>query len=123
MSDAEVLPGRHPVLEIAEFDTELVVYDPRVHKVHHVKDLAALVLDACNGATTRAALVEELADGLGAAQAEVEEVVDSVLEALAGQGLLEGTKPPEDPPPCLGCGGEAHVHERRFRWLRGGARR
>ena len=54
------MPVRHPALEVAEFEVELVVFDPRVNRVHHLRDLGAAVFDACDGVTPMADLVAEI---------------------------------------------------------------
>ena len=97
------MPLPHPELEIAEFDTELVVLDPRVDRVHHVVGLIAVVFDACDGTTTVEQLAAELADALAISPADADGQVRAALGVLGGNGLLEGTDPPEEPPPCLGC--------------------
>lgn len=92
-----VLPRRHPDIEVAEFDTEFVVFDPSVGQVHRIAGLEAAVFDACDGVTTVDALVDEL-------ELEGPAEVTSSLERFRQLGLLEGTVA-EPPPPCYGCQG------------------
>lgn len=100
----EVMPARHPTLEIAEFETEFVVFDPRSDRVHLLEGLDAVVFDACDGASAPAGLVTDLVEiaGLDADQAEAA-VARSLVE-LVVLGLLAGTEH-QGPPPCVGCGG------------------
>ncbi len=121
MSDVAVMPARHPELEVAEFDAELVVFDPRVNQVHLVEGLAAVLLASCDGATPRSEVVGDLVELLGLEAAAAAGEVDVTLATFAGLGLLEGTEPPVPPPPCLGCG-EAAPTRRRRRRRRGGDR-
>lgn len=99
----DILPRRHPVLEVAEFPVEQVVFDPRSNRVHHVRDLAAVVFDACDGVTSVAALAEEIAEATAGDHEAIVGNVRLVLQAFAVEGLLEGTEPEPAPPPCLGC--------------------
>ncbi len=100
----DVLPARHAHLEIAEFGTELVVYDPQVHMVHLLSGFQALLFDACDGSTATEALVAEFVEaGVG----DREQVLDALRIAfidLVTLALLVDHEPP-DGPPCLGCFG------------------
>ena len=101
------MPSRHPALEVAEFEVELVVFDPRVNRVHHLRDLGAAVFDACDGVTPMADLVAEIVEVAGASEQDATEAVQAVLASLTAEGMLEGAEPPAPAPPCLGCGGGA----------------
>lgn len=100
----DVLPQRHAHLEIAEFGTELVVYDPQVHMVHLLSGFQALLFDACDGATATEVLVDEFVEaGVG----DREQVLDALRIAfidLVTLALLADHEPP-DGPPCIGCFG------------------
>jgi hypothetical protein len=103
----EVLPARHPDLEVAEFETEFVVFDAANRMVHHLEGVQALVFDACDGMTSAESIGGELAAaGLGGRFADA-------FSELVALGLLEGTTPVE-PPPCLGCGNPTSKSRRRF---------
>jgi len=112
------MPSRHPALEVAEFEVELVVFDPRVNRVHHLRDLGAAVFDACDGVTPVADLVAEIVEVAGATEQDAVEAVDAVLASLAAEGMLEGAEPPAPPPPCLGCGGGVAARPAKPRWWR-----
>lgn len=94
----DVLPARHPDLEVAEFDTEYVIFDPRCSEVHLIEGVTAIVFDACDGSTPLADLVEEFSDVLGIDASVVRIQVAEALVALASVGALEGTTPTERPP-------------------------
>lgn len=103
MTATHLLPQRHPELEVAEFEIECVVFDPRVNRVHHLRELAAIVFDACDGATETASLVAELCEVLGLQAADATAAIDASLASFHEAGLLVGSEPPPEPPPCLGC--------------------
>ena len=49
----DVMPARHPGLEIAEFDSALVVFDADANQVHLLQQVHALVFDSCPGGLWR----------------------------------------------------------------------
>jgi PqqD family protein of HPr-rel-A system len=110
----QVMPARNPAVEVAEFETELVVFDPRSDQVHLLEGLSAVVFDACDGESPPAALVADLVDvgGVDADQAQV--LIARTLVELAVLGLLAGTEY-EAPPPCTGCGGAPAARRARRR--------
>jgi hypothetical protein len=64
------MPARRADLEIADFDTELVVLDPVRHQTHHLDTPLAIVFDACDGRTSRASVAAEIA---AAADVDIDE--------------------------------------------------
>ncbi|MGB8861925.1 MAG: PqqD family protein [Ilumatobacteraceae bacterium] len=108
MSERPPLPRRSESVEVAEFDAEFVVFDPRVNRVHHVRELGAVVWDACDGRTDLEQLITEMRDVLGAEPEHLRAEVSSAVALFEAEGLLEGSEPPEEPPPCLGCGNGQH---------------
>lgn len=122
MNAAALLPARHPRLEVAGFEVECVVFDPLVNRVHHLRELAAVVFDACDGTTTTASLVDELCEVLEVEPAAAQAAIESALESLREAGLLVGSEPPPDPPPCIGCGGDEPTPRPRRGFLRRRAR-
>ncbi len=101
---AEVMPLRDLQLEIAEFGDTTVVYDHRTNSVHLLEALAAVLFDACDGATVRSVLAEEISAALAQPAATVAEQIDVTVANFAGLGLLDGFEPTVEPP-CLGCSG------------------
>lgn len=114
-----VLPRRHPAVEVAEFETEIVVLEPRTEQVHLLGPLASLVFDACDGSTTVDELVAEIADWTSDDRASIEAAVATTLRELGGLGMLEGIEP-APPPPCVGCSRPAEIAAPRGRsfWRR-----
>lgn len=108
----DVLPRRHPDIEVAEFGAEFVVLAPDAKQMHRLRGFTAVVFDGCDGSTRLGELVEEVVGaGLGDTDSCTNEV-QRVLRELADLGLLEGTSPAK-PPPCLDCG--QPVKRRRWR--------
>jgi len=94
----DVLPLRHADLEVAGFDDEFVVFDPRCSEVHVVSNVTAVVFDACDGKSSRADLIRDLVDVAGLGRSDATRAVDESLAALARRGLLVGTTPEGRPP-------------------------
>lgn len=113
----DVLPARHPEVDVAEFDGVLVTFDARSNQVHMFADVVALVFDACDGITPTATLIGELTRAGFGSEEEVCALVDELLLRLADMGLLEGTEP-RRPPPCIGWGGAAAMSKRQRRLVR-----
>jgi hypothetical protein len=113
----EVLPDRNSDVEVAAFDTEFVVFDPRNRMAHRLEGQHALVFDACDGSTRTAALLAELHEAGAGDVDEVRAMLTERLAELADLGLLVGTDAPP-PPPCLGCGGARTEPRRRRRFGR-----
>jgi hypothetical protein len=94
----DLLPRRHDELEVAEFDGEFVVFDPRCMDVHLIGNLTAVVFDACDGRSRRSDLISDLVDVVGLDGAAAERAVTDSLDALAQRGLIAGTTPERRPP-------------------------
>ena len=109
----DVLPARHPDVDVAEFETVWVVFDSRVEQVHVLSGAGAMVFDACDGVTRSSVVVDEMVDGGFGSTDEARRVVDGVLQELACLGLLEGSEPTSTPP-CLGCAGTVAPRRRRL---------
>lgn len=100
----ERLPGRRDHLEVAEFDSEFVVFDAATSSVHLIGGVPAVVFDACDGETTVESLIGEFAEcGLGTREEAVTAILDAYI-SLIGLAVLDGVDP-ADGPPCLGCFG------------------
>jgi hypothetical protein len=85
-------------LLIQEVGDELVLYDQRRHRAHHLNRTAALVWQSCLGESTVAQLARQLRDELGGSAAEA--MVWQALERLGKAHLL--TEPVRRP---AGAGG------------------
>lgn len=109
------MPARHPGLAVAEFDAEMVVFDPRMNQVHLVAGLPAVLLASCDGTTARSTVVGDLVELLDMDDVAASAIVDETLGAFASLGLLQGTQPPGPPPPCLDCGDAEPKRRRRRR--------
>ncbi len=92
------LPRRHAEVDVAAFDMAYVVFDPRCMQVHLVDGFGAVVFDACDGDTTRSALLAEVCEVTGWDAPTAATEVDRALGQLITLGLLEGTAAQERPP-------------------------
>jgi Coenzyme PQQ synthesis protein D (PqqD) len=118
-----VLPARHEATEVAEFETELVVFEVRSGQVHLLGPLASLVFDSCDGTTTIESLVQEIGAWSDDDAATIAAAVGATLTDLTRLGLLAGTEAAVAPP-CVGCGRTSVMPERDRRqwpWARGRA--
>lgn len=84
----EVLPKHRKELEVAEFDTELVVLATGSNRAHHLQGLAAIVFDACDGRTRSDRLVGEVAEAMGIDDAEARAQVTDLWRTFVRIGLL-----------------------------------
>ena len=91
------LPARRAGLEIAEFDTEFVVWDPKWKMVHHLEGVAAILFDACDGSTHSAELLAEIAEATGVTLAAVTDEVTTVWQMFNRRDLLAAPEPAELP--------------------------
>lgn len=85
---AAVLPQVAEGLEVADFETELVVLVPQRRMVHLLEPDAALVFDSCRRGDSTEVLVAELAEASGREPADVAAWVDGALAELASRQLL-----------------------------------
>lgn len=100
----EVMPARHEALEVAEFETELVVFDPRSDQVHLLEGFSAVVFDACDGESLPDGLVADVVEVGGVDVDQAKGAVARTLVELGVLGLLAGTEPATSLP-CVGCSG------------------
>ena len=98
MADVLLLPARNQLIEIAEFDADVVVFDPRCKRVHLIEGLAAVVFDACDGVTTRHDLLTDMVAALDVSADEADRRVQESLDSFKVLGLLAGTEFDEPPP-------------------------
>lgn len=84
----ESLPATASALEIAEFDTELVVYDAEHGEIHLLSGLAAIVFDACSAGAARSELATEISEALHVSAAHAEHGIDEAIASLASARLI-----------------------------------
>lgn len=108
------MPRRSTHVEVADFDAEFVVFDPRNTMVHHLSGWIAIVFDACDGESSRAELAADAIDYWHGEIDEAHRRVDEAIEVFENLGILEGLDA-VTPPPCIGC--EAAGIRRRRRWF------
>jgi coenzyme PQQ synthesis protein D (PqqD) len=83
--------ARRDRLVVQEISGELVVYDQKRHRAHHLNRTAALIWQSCNGHTTVAQLTKLLAEE---AEAAVDEkLVWEALDRLGRAHLLQERVP------------------------------
>ena len=99
-----VLPTRRAGLEVAEFDTEFVVWDPTSKMVHHLEGVAAILFDACDGSTGSAELLAEIAEATGVTLDAVTDEVTTVWQMYNRRDLLATPEPPARPTGQAGRG-------------------
>jgi hypothetical protein len=85
------MPARRADLEVADFDTELVVLDPVRHQAHHLDTPLAIVFDACDGRTPRSAVVAEIAAATATDLAAAERWMGRLVQILRDGQLLVQT--------------------------------
>ncbi|MEY4175545.1 MAG: hypothetical protein RI900_2710 [Actinomycetota bacterium] len=83
-----VLPKHRKGLEIAEFDTELVVLETESNRAHHLQGLAAIVFDACDGRTRSDQLVRQVAEAMGIDEPEAHRQVADLWRTFVRIRLL-----------------------------------
>ncbi len=108
-----VMPRRSDLVEVADFGSSFVVFDPRNHLVHELSGWLAIVFDACDGECSPEDLASEAVDFWQGDSAEAHDRVGEAIRAFESLGILDGTEP-MTPPPCLGCGDGAVAKRRRW---------
>jgi len=78
-------------LHVEDLPGELIVYDLARHRAHRLNQAAKLILQHCDGTTTREQIARVLERELGAIHAEAQ--VDLALAVLARKHLLDGVTP------------------------------
>jgi hypothetical protein len=88
----KTMPRKPDDVMVAEFDTELVVLVPGARMAHHLDEGLSLVLDACDGETSAAAVIEEITEATGDSNDAVEEWLRSGLDQLEALDMLTPTR-------------------------------
>jgi PqqD family protein of HPr-rel-A system len=80
-------PARHPSVETAVFDTEVVIYDDRSGTVHHLNPSASAIWLLIDGRPL-AAVIDELTGSTGLARDDLRRDVLQAVSELRDAGLL-----------------------------------
>ena len=80
-------PARHPAVETAVFDAEVVIYDERSGMVHHLNASAAAIWLLLDGRPL-AAVIDELTGSTGLARDDLRRDVLQAVSDLRDAGLL-----------------------------------
>jgi PqqD family protein of HPr-rel-A system len=80
---------KRPDLLIEEIDDEVVIYDPRTHRVHHLNPMASIIWELFDVSVSPQEIVKEIVDSLNAESQKVEKDVQETLKHLQEKGLLE----------------------------------
>lgn len=95
---SDTLPEVYREIRVAEFGSELVLFDPLCMQVHLLGDLDAVVYDACSERVPTADLVMELRDVLGLGSEEAREAIEESTRRLEDLGLVGDGAPRSRPP-------------------------
>jgi hypothetical protein len=92
---ADPVPVPREDLAVEELDGETVIYDERTGLLHLLDQVATVVWGCFDGEGTLGELADELSEAFGTDAARVGADVVALVERLEGDGLLEGTEPPQ----------------------------
>ena len=76
-------------LLIEEIEDEVVIYDPRTHRVHHLNPMARIIWDLYDACPNPQDITKEIVDLLKADPVKVERDVSETLDQFRGKGLME----------------------------------
>lgn len=76
-------------LLVEEIEDEVVIYDPRTHRVHHLNPMASIIWELFDVSVSPQEIVKEIVDSLNAESQKVEKDVQETLKHLQEKGLLE----------------------------------
>ena len=82
-------PARHPSVETAVFETEVVIYDDRSGTVHHLNPSASAIWMLVDGRPL-AAVIDTLAQSTGVARDDLRRDVMQAVAELRDANLLTG---------------------------------
>jgi hypothetical protein len=74
---------------VEEIDDEVVIYDPRTHRVHHLNPMASIIWELFDVSLNSKNIAREIVDVLQADPLKVEKDVQEILKELQEKGLLE----------------------------------
>lgn len=81
-------------LLVEEIEDEIVIYDPRTHRVHHLNPTASIIWELYDVSLNLKDIAKEIVDVLKTDSSNVEKDVLETLGQLEGKGLLEGVWQP-----------------------------
>jgi uncharacterized protein (UPF0218 family) len=76
-------------LLVEEIEDEVVIYDPRTHRVHHLNPMASIIWELFDVSPSPGDIAKEIVDVLKADLSNVEKDVQETLGKLQRKGLLE----------------------------------
>ena len=76
-------------LLVEEIEEEIVIYDPRTHRVHHLNPMASIIWELFDVSVSPQEIVKEIVDALNTESQKVEKDVQETLKHLQEKGLLE----------------------------------
>lgn len=79
---------KRPDLLVEEIEEEIVIYDPRTHRVHHLNPMASIIWDLYDASPSPQDIAKEIVDVLRTDPAVVEKDVREILHQLQKKGLL-----------------------------------
>ena len=74
---------------VEEIEDEVVIYDPRTHRVHHLNPMASIIWELFDVSVSPQEIVKEIVDSLNAESQKVEKDVQETLKQLQKKRLLE----------------------------------
>jgi Coenzyme PQQ synthesis protein D (PqqD) len=76
-------------LLIEEIEDEVVIYDPRTHRVHHLNPMASIIWELFEVCSSSKEIAKEIVDALKTDSSTVEKDVQETLKQLQKKRLLE----------------------------------
>ena len=80
---------KRPDLLIEEIEDEVVIYDPRTHRVHHLNPMASIIWELFEVCSSPKEIAKEIVDVLKTDSSTVEKDVQETLKQLQKKRLLE----------------------------------
>ena len=74
---------------VEEIEEEIVIYDPRTHRVHHLNPMASIIWELFEVCSSPKEIAKEIVDVLKTDLSNVEKDVQETLGKLQRKGLLE----------------------------------
>ena len=76
-------------LLVEEIEDEVIIYDPRTHRVHHLNPMASIIWELFDVSPSPKDIAKEIVDVLKTDLSNVEKDVQKTLGKLQRKGLLE----------------------------------